>query len=406
MTESARDIVTSSYEIPYREVEMERFPAILIGGPPHSGKSVLTYSLTQALRQRGVEHYVVRAAPDGEGDWANEAAQKLVRTLRVKGDFTPAFIDFVCRSVTERHLPLLVDAGGLSTPEQERIFDCCTHAALLTPDEPSRVQWRAIAERNHLPILAELTSHLHGECQITDAGPTLRGVITGLDRSQTAAGPVFDALVQRLAVILGYDPDELYRLHESLCPVETVIYLARLARTFGVPFDGEKPRWQPNHVRQVLDYLPEATSLGLYDRGPNWLYVAVALQAAPASFFQFDPRLGWVQAIPLRLGTPGPNTPLQIQCHPAAGYVHLESQVPAAHLDYSEFDALTAPPIPAGTGVVLSGKLPLWVYTSLALTYRAAPWIAAYQPQLNCAVVAYSAGKTRAAGDCIYDLPS
>ncbi len=50
---------------------MELFPAILVGGPPHSGKSVLTYSLTQALRRRGVDHYVLRAAPDGEGDWAN-----------------------------------------------------------------------------------------------------------------------------------------------------------------------------------------------------------------------------------------------------------------------------------------------------------------------------------------------
>src|SRR5438552_6610469 len=45
-------------------------PAILIGGPPHTGKSVLTYSLSQALRKRSIEHYVIRASPDGEGDWS------------------------------------------------------------------------------------------------------------------------------------------------------------------------------------------------------------------------------------------------------------------------------------------------------------------------------------------------
>jgi len=31
-------------------------PAILIGGPPHAGKSVLTYSISQALRKRNVDH--------------------------------------------------------------------------------------------------------------------------------------------------------------------------------------------------------------------------------------------------------------------------------------------------------------------------------------------------------------
>jgi len=31
-------------------------PAILIGGPLHAGKSVLTYSISQALRKRNVDH--------------------------------------------------------------------------------------------------------------------------------------------------------------------------------------------------------------------------------------------------------------------------------------------------------------------------------------------------------------
>jgi len=47
---------------------MNQFPALMIGGPPHSGKSVLAYSLTQALRARQIDHYLLRACPDGEGD--------------------------------------------------------------------------------------------------------------------------------------------------------------------------------------------------------------------------------------------------------------------------------------------------------------------------------------------------
>lgn len=384
---------------------MERFPAIVIGGPPHSGKSVLTYSLTQALRARGVQHYVVRATPDGEGDWANEAAQQLVRTLRAKGEFSPAFTDFVCRSLAERHLPLLVDAGGRPTPEQERILDSCTHVILLTPDEAAGLWWGDLARRHHLPVIADLTSDLHGQDRVTDAGPPLRGVISGLDRRRTATGPVFDALVQRVAAILHYDADELYRLHESNCPAEIVISLARLARTLEIPFEGEKACWRPEHIRRVLDYLPEATPLGLYDRGPNWLYVAVALQAAPAPFVQFDPRLGWVQAAALQQGEPPSGAALRFRRRQAAGFVVLNTCAPAAHLEHDEFRVQIAPVLPSDVGIVLGGQLPLWAYTSLALTYyRAAPWVAVYQPQLDCAVVAYSADTKVAVGDRLHHV--
>src|SRR6266849_6431229 len=87
-------------------------PAILIGGPPHAGKSVLTYSLTQALRKRNIDHYVIRACPDGEGDWSQEIDQDAVRVIRVKGTWMPSFVERVCRDLERRHFPLLVDMGG------------------------------------------------------------------------------------------------------------------------------------------------------------------------------------------------------------------------------------------------------------------------------------------------------
>jgi CRISPR-associated protein Csx3 len=380
--------------------EMEQFPAVFIGGPPHSGKSVLTYSLTRALRQRGIEHYVIRAAPDGEGDWASEADQHLVRTLRSKGAFTQAFTDFVCESLAKRHLPLLVDAGGRPTPYQERIFDCCTHAVLLTPDADSLAHWRAIAERHGVPIVAELTSRLQGSQSITATEPVLQGVITDLDRGRTATGPTFDALVDRLADILYVDPDELYRLHERRCSVETIIHLGRLARILDAPMDGNETRWEPQHVPRVLDYLPEKTPLALYGRGPNWLYTAVALLTFPAPFVQFDPRLDWVEARPLQIGHPGSDSPMQFRLYDSPDYVHVQVLRRSAHLEYDDLDTWCVPPIPARLGIILSGKLPLWLYTSLALTYRTAPWIAVYQPQVG-AVVVYSTTQAHAIGDCI-----
>jgi CRISPR-associated protein Csx3 len=383
---------------------MEPFPAVFIGGPPHSGKSVLTYSLTRALRQRGVQHYVIRAAPDGEGDWANEADQALVRTLRVKGDFDPAFTDSICQSLENRHLSLIVDAGGRPTPDQERIFDCCTHAVLLTPDADALNRWRALAVRHGVPILAELTSRLRGSQSIAAVQPILQGIITGLERGQTASGPTFDALVHRLADVLYVDPDELYRFHERHCPIETVIHLDRLARTLGVAAAGDEIRWEPRHVPTVLDYLPENVPLALYGRGTNWLYTAIALLAFPAPFAHFDPRLGWAHARPLQVGSPGPETPLAFRLDESPGSVHLEILPRSAYLEYDELDTWCFPPLPAGKGLIFSGKIPYWLYTSLARTCRAAPWIAAYQPQIEGAVVVQSSDPAHPIGERV-DLP-
>src|SRR5205807_346444 len=47
-------------------------PALLIGGPPHAGKSVLFYNLTKTLHEQGVRHHAIRACPDGEGNWYQE----------------------------------------------------------------------------------------------------------------------------------------------------------------------------------------------------------------------------------------------------------------------------------------------------------------------------------------------
>ena len=391
---------------------MELFPAIVIGGPPHSGKSVLTYSLTQALRARGVEHYVLRAAPDGEGDWAYEAARGTVRLLRIKGEFTPAFVDYICRSLANRHLPLLVDVGGRPSTEQERIFDYCTHAILLTRDPASHAIWLDLVERHGLPLVADLTSQLTGESRITDAGPVLRGVITGLERSTPPSGedqggdPVFDALVERVAAIFAYDADELRRMHRAMAPVELVIEVDRLLRTLGISDEG--PRWEPAHLPRVLDYLPAQTPLGLYGRGPNWLYAALALHAHPAPLYQFDVRLGWVAPPVLRYGTPSPHTPLQVRVLPRPDHVRLAFTPVGAYLDYEEVQGLPVPPPPGDSkrGLVLSGKLPLWLWTALALAYRDAPWLAVYQPQWgDRALVVRSHVPTPQMGDLVTSPP-
>jgi len=361
---------------------VERFPAVLIGGPPNSGKSVLTYNLTLALRERGVQHYVLRAAPDGEGDWACEARQSLVRTILVPRTWTPAFVGHVCESLAHRPLPLIVDAGGRPTGWQEAIFDHCTHAVLLTPDEPAHAVWLDLAGRHDLILLADLRSELNGVDLVAAARPVLEGVIAGLEWGRPVEGPTFDALTERLSRLFAYDAEELRRSHLASAPAETAIDLDRLAHTLGVRFIGERAIWEPCHLPLLIAYLPEAVPLALYGRGPNWLYTAAALLAHPEPFYQFDACLGWVAPPALCLCPPPPGSPVRVDRQLRPGHVHLTVTLAKARLDYAEVEGLAVPPIPSDLGVAISGKLPLWLYTALALAYAPrAAWLAVYQPQ-------------------------
>ena len=202
------------------------FPAVLIGGPPHSGKSVLVYSLSRALRQANVPHYVLRACPDGEGDWSNQADQSLARTIRIKGKFNDAYVARIARYLANRHLPLLVDVGGRPTEAQQALFGLCTHAILLAAaNDPAAyaremAEWQKMLLRQQVTPLAYLESLLPGEDRLDEIGPPLTGAVANLQRGETAVGPVITALVNRLSALLAYNEAELARIQLAHSPVE------------------------------------------------------------------------------------------------------------------------------------------------------------------------------------------
>jgi CRISPR-associated protein Csx3 len=113
----------------------------------------------------------------------------------------------------------------------------------------------------------------------------------------------------------------------------------------------------------------------------------LASHAHPAPFFQFDARLGWVQPVRLLVSAPPKPGALTFQTQAGPAYTLLELKIAQSYLDYSESAGLQIPPLAENQGVIISGKLPLWLLTGLVLTYQSAPWLAVYQPQLNHAVV-------------------
>lgn len=357
-------------------------PAVVLGGPPHSGKSVLAYSLTLALRQRGIPHYVLRAyPPDYEGDWFLAGDPETVRHWRLKGAQSEAWLPLLRRDIARRHLPLLVDVGGLPTLEQETLLDECTHGLLLTRDAVSHAEWEDRLERHGLVLLADFHSDLQGENCLTATEPLLCGTLAGLERGRTATGPAFDALVARLAALFAPFAAHLRRQHLASAPAELTVDLAALASTLGA----DPTAWQPADLPAVLEYLPEGQPLALYGRGPNWLYAAVARHALPAPFYLFDVRQGWMAAPALLADPAAAADQLAVTMRPLPDATYLEFHLPEAYLDPGELTPLSYPPCPPG-GVILSGKLPHWLWAALARTCTAI-WLAVAQPQMTGAVV-------------------
>jgi CRISPR-associated protein Csx3 len=353
------------------------FPAILVGGPPHSGKSVLTYLLSQRLRAAAVEHFVLRACPDGEGDWSYEAPPATVRLLRTKGEFSGAFVDRICRALERRHLPLLVDVGGRPTPDQERIFDHCTHAVLVAPDLAGLAVWRELAARHGLIVIAELVSTRAGVDSLAATAPVLRGEIAHLERAAPQAGPAVAALTARLAALFDFSPGELQRLHLGDAPCELAVAEAQLATA--IRPDGDSRHWAPDELPAVLDYLPPAESLALYGRGPGWLYASVALHCAPAQFFKFDPLLGWVTPTRFTLTDDAGGAQFDWAVAPHADFTWLTLHLRTTYLDYAELRAGAAPICDPQQGVVVGGKIPQWLLAGVCLAYRHHPWVGVEQ---------------------------
>jgi CRISPR-associated protein Csx3 len=366
-----------------------RWPAVLIGGPPHAGKSVLARSLKRGLLNAHLQFYGFSTTPDGEGDWSQDAAPALVQAKRRKGEFTSAWVEQMCRDIASRPLPFLIDVGGKPEPWQRPIFDYCTHAILLVKDTTSAEAWQTMMAEHNVPVIALLTSQLEGVSVLHTERPVVQGIITNLKRGQLATGPVFEALLARLKALFNYDYDYWLDLHQKQAPIDLVIDLRKLyyhlypARSDYI--------WQPQDIPDVLNYLPRTTPFGLYGIGPGWLYTAVARYTFPTPFYLFDARRGWVS--PFSIEPQADEAPVEIIAHETETYVHLNFILTEHYLNYQPQLNLPLPALP-DKGVILESKGPNWLYASLARFYHQAPWLGVYQPQPNQVIITFCQAKS------------
>jgi CRISPR-associated protein Csx3 len=386
---------------------VNRLPAVLIGGPPHAGKSVLFYSLTHALRERGIRHHAFRACPDGEGNWSQESEEQTVNQIRmpIKGEWPEAFVERICLDLEHRCFPLLVDMGGHPKESQLCLLRQCTHCLLLlrADREDYTQRWLRLIAESGLEPLAQIESRLEGTSTLTSQTPILKGTLTNLIRNDSSAakGPLFEALVERIAALFNAAaPQELEKAFLEHSPTKLVINLYTSLQAIA-PL---ATRWEPEMLPALLASVPTDVPLSVYGAGPNWVYAALSAYTYQQPLYQFDPRLpfGWIQPLHLQLSTEQ-SPEILVKPHDYQDVTVLSLQIPSKHLNYFQPGPLPFPPVLTDCGLIIDGITPFWLLTAMVRLYIEAgvAWIAVYYPQSKRAVIVYSHMEKYNVGDAV-----
>ncbi|WP_189525258.1 CRISPR-associated ring nuclease Crn3/Csx3 [Nostoc sp. 'Peltigera membranacea cyanobiont' 232] len=130
-------------------------PAIVFGGPPNSGKSLLGYTLKETLVKMGWNNkvYLHRTTWDGEGDWfaqmmrtnpelANELSK--IAGRRKKPENTAEYFSQQAEVIKEirRYTDLvLVDLGGMPREADKILLPSCTHYIIISNSKEAVDEW-------------------------------------------------------------------------------------------------------------------------------------------------------------------------------------------------------------------------------------------------------------------------
>jgi len=367
------------------------FPAILLAGPPHTGKSVFAYHCSISLKKDQVQFILLRTTPDGEGDWFLEAEKGVGMALRQeqKGEFTPQLVERAVSAVRNRSLPMLVDVGGRPQGDQFRILRACTHYILFYRTEQEKEQWQRWLHNTGLIPVALLRSELDGQDHVISNKSPWQGVISGLDRSEARLGPTFTKVASLVRGIFDYPSSMILERHLMAAPKDAVVVVIDdLARAVGVELGDKGYWWKVEQLPLVVNLLPRDVPIALYGRGPAWLYAAIAAHTYPEPFYPFDARhFGWMYPPAITFAQYVSSQDIQFQPEMEGDALRLKMKLNTRFLLPRP---LQLPPLPAAPAIILDGKAPLWLIASLVRTLIPHyPRIFLFDPRLSQPVLVW-----------------
>ncbi|NJK64879.1 MAG: CRISPR-associated protein Csx3 [Synechococcaceae cyanobacterium SM2_3_1] len=160
-------------------------PALMIVGPPDSGKSTISQQLFQSLIRINPSIYLQRAHWDGEGNWILELdpAQRETLKLTYKGALTEEFFPYHAQAILQlrkQKALVLVDIGGMVQPEKSPLLEACTHYLVVSRSPEVIEGWHQFCQdRGNLILVGVIHSNTDPENKILRHSPHLEALVGG-----------------------------------------------------------------------------------------------------------------------------------------------------------------------------------------------------------------------------------
>lgn len=192
-------------------------PAILIGGPPSSGKSVLSHGLNRRLRalRPELKTHLFRANWDGEGNHTYETpnrdlAERLRKENNPKLQKQPDSPARIARFFLKKgeELPnvrriidlTLVDVGGKTDPDRLSVVQQCTHYIVISRTPEEVAGWHELCEP-YLKPLAVIHSVQEQRLEVLRREPFLEAVAGPWARGEACEVP--GVVLERVLEVLS-----------------------------------------------------------------------------------------------------------------------------------------------------------------------------------------------------------
>ena len=158
-----------------KQKKQPKAKVISIVGPANSGKSVfikeLRKELNKTLGQKyRKEFFIIRACPDGEGDWFGDINPEEGKQYRNKKIFDDDFVNRIVqdiKKIKESKKYILVDCGGKIDKKNQHIFNESTHAIIVTCDKEKVHEWEGALKASELELTAVIHSKTKNISKIT-----------------------------------------------------------------------------------------------------------------------------------------------------------------------------------------------------------------------------------------------
>jgi CRISPR-associated protein Csx3 len=192
----------------YKLMNHDQCAAILIGGSPNSGKSVLCHALDYTLNHSVPDKqiHLHRAQWDGEGNWYAQMrnrplADELNKRCRAnKSDRFFLFHSDAVSNIRQDMELVLVDFGGMPKRKDIILLHRCTHYIIISSQPEDIPEWHNFCKkRGGLEPLAVIHSVLDERLDVLQEKPYLEIIAGPWERGKTFTVP--DILLEKVLAL-------------------------------------------------------------------------------------------------------------------------------------------------------------------------------------------------------------